>query len=151
MFCPNCGANVDGQSYCPYCGTFISAGENNNDPNSTYDPNFSFTQNNSYNSYNNYNSPRYNAPQPSRPTGGGDYARILVYGILGLALSTIFFIGPIFAIGALVNYSRYVEMYGNNSGQARIGRVLAIIGLVISALFIVVVFLPSCAALTGRK
>jgi len=60
MFCPNCGANVEGSAYCPNCGTPMQANApeaqpsapNYQDPNGTYPPNGAYPQNGAYPNYN---------------------------------------------------------------------------------------------------
>lgn len=111
MNCQNCGANVDGKAFCPQCGAQVQA---------PAQP--------SYNYNGGYNQPA--APQ-------GNPTKVLVFGILALALSELGIVGLIFAIIGLKSSGNYIATYGNISNQVRIGRRLAIAGLVVSIIFTV--------------
>ena len=111
MNCQNCGANVDGKAFCPQCGAQVQA---------PAQP--------SYNYNGGYNQPA--APQ-------GNPTNVLVFGILGLALSGLGIVGLIFSIIGLKKANNYIATYGNISNQVRIARRLAIAGLVVSIIFTV--------------
>ena len=109
MNCQNCGANVDGKAFCPQCGAQVQA---------SAQPNY------------NYNT-GYN--QPAAPQGNP--TNVLVFGILGLALSGLGIVGLIFSIIGLKKANNYIATYGNIANQVRIGRRLAIAGLIVSIIF----------------
>ena len=109
MNCQNCGANVDGKAFCPQCGAQVQA---------PAQP--------SYNYNTGYNQPA--APQ-------GNPTNVLVFGIIGLALSTMGIVGLIFSIIALKKANNYIATYGDISNQVRIGRRLAIAGLIVIIIF----------------
>ncbi|MBQ2357350.1 MAG: zinc ribbon domain-containing protein, partial [Ruminococcus sp.] len=89
MNCQNCGANVDGKAFCPQCGAQVQA---------PAQP--------SYNYNTGYNQPA--APQ-------GNPTNVLVFGILGLALSELGIVGLIFSIIALKKANNYIATYGDIS------------------------------------
>jgi len=112
MNCQNCGANVDGKAFCPQCGAQVQA---------PAQP--------SYNYNGGYNQPA--APQ-------GNPTNVLVFGILGLALSGMGIVGLIFSIIGLKKANNYIATYGNISNQVRIGRRLAIAGMIVSIIMTVI-------------
>lgn len=125
MRCTNCGTEVPGGSFCPQCGAQL-------------------VQEQAYQ----YQVNPYAAQPPSNAvqTPGtqtlGNPTQVLVFGILGLALSELGIVGLIFSILALTKASKYIETYGNVSTQVRVGRGLAIGGLVVSILAILyIIFL----------
>ena len=109
MNCQNCGANVDGKAFCPQCGAPVNQQAPVQAP--------------------------YNAVQPQQPLGNP--TKVLVFGIIGLALCELGIVGLIFSIIGLVQANKYIAQYGNVSNQVRIGRRLAIAGLILSIVFIV--------------
>ena len=111
MNCQNCGANVDGKAFCPQCGAQVQA---------PAQP--------SYNYNTGYNQPA--APQ-------GNPTNVLVFGILGLALSGLGIVGLIFSIIGLKKANNYIATYGNIANQVRIARILAIAGMIVSIVMIV--------------
>ena len=108
MNCQNCGANVDGKAFCPQCGAQVQAPAQQN----------------------------YNYNQPAAPQGNP--TNVLVFGILGLALSGLGIVGLIFSIIGLKKANNYIATYGNISNQVRIGRRLAIAGLVVSIIMTII-------------
>ena len=123
MNCQNCGANVDGKAFCPQCGAQVQA---------PAQP--------SYNYNTGYNQPV--APQ-------GNPTNVLVFGIIGLALSTMGIVGLIFSIIALKKANNYIATYGDISNQVRIGRRLAIAGLVVSIICTIIYVLIFVAAIVA--
>lgn len=123
MNCQNCGANVDGKAFCPQCGAQVQA---------PAQP--------SYNYNTGYNQPV--APQ-------GNPTNVLVFGIIGLALSTMGVVGLIFSIIALKKANNYIATYGDISNQVRIGRRLAIAGLIVSIIFTIIYVLIFVAAIVA--
>ena len=123
MNCQNCGANVDGKAFCPQCGAQVQA---------PAQP--------SYNYNTGYNQPV--APQ-------GNPTNVLVFGIIGLALSTMGIVGLIFSIIALKKANNYIATYGDISNQVRIGRRLAIAGLIVSIIFTIIYVLIFVAAIVA--
>ncbi len=123
MNCQNCGANVDGKAFCPQCGAQVQA---------PAQP--------SYNYNGGYNQPA--APQ-------GNPTNVLVFGILSLALSELGIVGLIFSIIGLKKANNYIATYGNISNQVRIGRRLAIAGLVVSIICTIIYVLIFVAAIVA--
>ena len=88
MNCPRCGADVQGRSFCPNCGTPL----------------------------NSYQTPA-NAVQQPRQTLGNP-TQVLVFGILGLALgASTGIVGLIFSILAISKANQYVAQYGDVANQ----------------------------------
>lgn len=101
MNCVKCGAPVDGKAFCPQCGTPVAQAGGQQ-------------------------------PQPAQPQQTlGSPSKVLVFGILSLALSS-GVIGLIFGIIGLVQAKRYNETYGPVSRQVSIGKGLSIAGIIVS-------------------
>ena len=111
MKCQYCGANVDGKAFCPQCGARVLTPAQ---PSCNY--------NGGYN-------------QPASPQGNPTI--VLVFGILGLALSGLGIVGLIFSIIGLKKANNYIATYGNIANQVRIARILAIAGMIVSIVMIV--------------
>ena len=128
MNCQNCGANVDGKAFCAQCGA----------PVAQQAP---------------YQQVPYNAI-PQQQTLGNP-TKVLVFCIIGLALSELGIVGLIFSIIGLVQANKYIAQYGNVSNQVRIGRRLAIAGLIISIImtvfwiFMIILFAVAAASSQG--
>ena len=74
-----------------------------------------------------------NGVQPAQ----GNPTKVLVFGIIGLALCETGLLGLIFSIVGLVQAKNYVKTYGDISNKVRIGKRLSIAGLIISICMIV--------------
>ncbi len=74
-----------------------------------------------------------NAPVP-----GSNHTQVLIFGIIALALSTSGLVGLIFSIIAMKKAKTYFETFGDVSNQARIGKRLALAGLIVSIIFTVI-------------
>ena len=109
MNCQNCGANVDGKAFCAQCGA----------PVAQQAP---------------YQQAPYNAIPQQRL---GNPTKVLVLGIIGLALSELGIVCLIISIIAMVQANKYIAEYGDVANQVRIGKRLAIAGLIVSIVFIV--------------
>lgn len=77
-------------------------------------------------------SPASVQPRQGNPT------KVLVFGILGLALSG-GFIGLVFSIIGLVMAKRYRAQYGAVSKQVNIGRGLSIAGIIVSIMILAMI------------
>lgn len=73
-------------------------------------------------------------PQNSRPAPQGSPGKVLTFGIIGLALFSFGIFGLIFSIIGLSQSSGYQSKYGDVSTQVRIGKILSIVGLILSIL-----------------
>ena len=117
MNCQNCGMNVDGNACCPRCGVPIS------------------------------NPVKYDYNHNRPMVRQGNPTNVLVFGIIGLALSTMGVVGLIFSIIALKKANNYIATYGDIANQVRIGRRLAIAGLIVSIFFTVLYIIMIIAAI----
>ena len=112
MFCEKCGAQIDGQAYCPQCGT---------PTNQT-----TVKQPIQYQTY---------PAQPNQPVQTQvSPTSVLIWCIVGAALSWTGIVGLIFSIIGLRKANAYINTYGPISTQAKIGKILSIIGIVCSAI-----------------
>ncbi len=113
MNCQNCGAEVGDKRFCPQCGAQVQTA-----PAATP------------------------AAAPAQPASQGNYTQVLVFGILGLALgASTGIVGLIFSILGIRKANEYIATYGDISTQVRIGKRLAIAGLIVSIVMIVLYIL----------
>ena len=117
MFCEKCGAQINNEQICPQCGTPVNRQRTTGQP----------TQ---YKVYETYSSqqPVQSVPTQVNPTP------ILVWCIVGAALSWTGIIGLIFSIIGLKKANAYIREYGAISQQVKIGKILSIIGIVGSSI-----------------
>ena len=107
MFCNKCGADTQGQAFCPQCGAPVSA------------------------------SAPATAAQPGTVNNPACKQVLIygILGLaLGCATGIV---GLIFSILGLKKSSNFINTYGNISNQVRIGRRLSIAGLIVSIVLIV--------------
>ena len=101
MNCQNCGANVDGKSFCSQCGTPV------------------------------VRQPAYQtAPRVIQPQGRPTEVLVLGILGLALGCAT-GIVGLIFSIIGLSKAKNYIATYGDISNQVRIGRRLSIAGVIV--------------------
>ena len=114
MFCKHCGAPIDNDSvYCTACGAGV--GETRATPVTPAAP-----------------SPlSYNQAGPS-PT------KVMVFGIIGLALSSAGIPGIVLSLIALKLAGEFVHYNGSLYGQAKVGRILGKVGSIVSIVMTVV-------------
>ena len=133
MFCKNCGNQLpDNALFCGSCGTKVEA------PAAPQQPAYEAPQ-----------QPAYVAPQPapqqpayvapqSAPQANDPYkdelaGSVLSKGIAGLALAPVFGVpGIIVSAGAKRKAREYESRYGELSGKAKVGSILAKVGLPLS-------------------
>lgn len=129
MFCPNCGTNVeDGARFCPNCSAALTEEAPVQE-----------------------SAPVYEA-QPVTPAAPAvNTSNILVFGILGLAFAESGILGIIFSAIALSKAKAYAAAYGNLTGKAKVGKILATVGLIVSILMVVfwVIYIIVIAAIAG--
>lgn len=117
MNCTNCGMVVEeGRSYCPNCGAPVQK------------------------------------PYAERYSEGGavpgvSATPVLVWGIIGLSFACTFylsFLGIIFSAVALNKFKAFYAATGYNAGKAKVGRILAkvglILGIVLTSILVIVIF-----------
>ena len=110
MNCQNCGANVDGKSFCSQCGAPVAR------------------------------QPVYQQQAPFTVQPQGSPSKVLVFGILGLALGCAAgIVGLIFSIIGLSKANNYIETYGDISNQVRIGKRLSIAGVIVSIIMTILI------------
>lgn len=88
-----------------------------------------------------YQQPVYQQPpiQQPQPQGDGSETKLLVFGILSLALGTI--PGLIFSIITLNKTKAYIAQFGQISTKVKVARILSIVGLIYNIVAIVFVVL----------
>ena len=108
MICTKCGATIpDGSTVCPTCGAAIEA------------------------------APVQAAPQPVAAAGTVSPANVLTWGILGLAFAGSGLLGLIFSIIGLKKGKLFLAENGSLFGQAKVGRTLAKVGLILSIVMMI--------------
>lgn len=111
MFCKYCGAPLDGDAkFCTKCGAGVDPA-----PGMTPTP----------------AAPAYNPAGPS-PT------KVMVFGIIGLALSSAGIPGLVLSIIALRFADEFARLNGGLFGQAKVGRILGKVGLIVSIVMTVI-------------
>lgn len=102
------------------------------------------------------NCPQCGAPVPvAQPYNAGNGqtlgspVKVLVFGILSIALAGI--VGLIFSIVTLSKASQYIATYGDIANQVRIGKRLAIVGLILSIAVIALYILLFALAAGGNQ
>ena len=107
MVCSNCGANIpEGSTVCANCGAAVTAASA---------------------------QPVYS--QPAQTSGTVSPAKVLTWGILGLAFSELGILGIIFSAIGLKHANRFSLEQGSLFGQAKVGRILAKVGLIVSIVY----------------
>lgn len=146
MFCPNCGNQVpDGAGFCGSCGSKIEAAQ----------PAYSAPQQPAYEAPQQptyqqptYQQPTYQQPTYQQPVQTANNPALdsmatntLVFGILGLALSEIGVPGIIFSAIGKNKANEYITHAGELSGKAKVGSILARIGLPVSIVMTAIWFI----------
>ncbi len=91
-----------------------------------------------------------NRPANALTPTGDSPAKILTFGIIGLALCSAV-VGLIFSILGMTKSNRYIASNGNISKQVSIGRKLAIAGLVLSIICLVCYIIGAVVIATHWK
>ena len=130
MFCKNCGNQLpDDALFCGSCGTKVEAPAAPQQP--AYEAPQPAPQQPAYVAP---QQPAYVAPQPA-PQANDPYkdelaGSVLSKGIAGLALAPVFGVpGIIVSAGAKRKAREYESRYGELSGKAKVGSILAKVGL----------------------
>ncbi|MBR4905871.1 MAG: zinc ribbon domain-containing protein [Clostridia bacterium] len=147
MFCQNCGTQLpEGVKFCPECGAPVEIVEPlRNEPiveNIAAEP---------------IQEPVYETPvqQPivqSNPEAAALSTPILVFGILGLSFACIpyvNFLGIIFSAIAKGKVKQFLGLGGVLSGKAKVGNILATVGLIIGIIFTVIFAIIITVAIFG--
>ena len=142
MVCKNCGATIpDGAAFCPNCGQKYEAPAEEPQPQTQYqDP------------YQQEYQPQYQPqqyqpvqpvnPQPQPVADVPKPLPIMILGIIAFALSwfgeTVIcaIVALILAIIAMKQYKTYLNLGGDPSGKAKLGKTFALIALIISIVWI---------------
>ena len=160
MFCHNCGTSLDeGVKFCPNCGAPVAMEGSIPEAPAYEEPA--------------YEQPVYEEPvyeQPAAPVYEQPVYRepvvneeaealstpILVFGILGLAFACvpyINFLGIIFSAIAKGKVRQFLNAGGVLTGKARVGKILAtvglIVGIVFTAIFAIVIFMAIINAISN--
>ena len=123
MICGNCGANIpDGSTFCANCGAAVTQAAPA--------------------------QPVYAAPAPVKTVSP---SKVLTWGILGLAFAGSGLLGLIFSIIGLKNAKLFLAENGALFGQAKVGRILAKVGLILSIVMMVfwLIYIIAIIALAG--
>ena len=112
MLCEKCGSSIqENTRICPYCGTPIRGEEQNITETSTYEGSL------------------------------GNPTPVLVWGIVGLSFALSFylsFLGIIFSAIAKGKVKQFLAEGGVLAGKAKIGSILATVGLILGIIFTVI-------------
>ena len=127
-FCNRCGTQLNGEWVCPMCGTPVNDAVNQN---ITQELNQPINQNQPYGNYQRHDS----SPQP--PVQQGSPTSVLVWCIVGGALAWSGIVGLIFSIIGLRKANAYIKQYGPISKQVTVGKIISIIGIVLSSIMTV--------------
>ena len=115
MICKNCGADIpEDSTVCTNCGAAAETVAPLQNP-----------------------QPVYANPAGVQPVSP---SKVLVWGILGLAFSDLGILGIIFSAIGLKYAKRFMFERGSLFGQAKVGRILAKVGLIVS--IVMTVLLP---------
>ncbi len=153
MFCTNCGANLpEGTTVCPQCGAIVEGAATPAVEQPVYQapaqPQYQQPV---------YQAPQYNAYQPKAtadPDQSASAKSVLIFGILGLAFADTFilsFLGIIFSAIGLKKATQYGYDYGLLTGRAKVGRILAKVGLILGivlTVFFVIYLIAIIAAIS---
>lgn len=108
MFCKHCGAPLDSDAkFCTSCGAGVDPAQSAQG--TTPPP-----------------ATRWANPAGPSPT------KVMVFGIIGLALSGLGIPGIILSIIALKQANEFIRLNGGLFGQAKVGRILGKAGLIVS-------------------
>ena len=147
MFCQNCGTFLEeGVKFCPNCGTPVAMPEAVNEAVAAEEPAEPVTEEPVY------EQPVYEQPvneqpvyeQPvvkSNPAAEALSTPILIFGILGISFACIpyiNFLGIIFSAIAKGKVKQFLAEGGVLAGKAKIGNILATVGLILGIIFTVI-------------
>ena len=127
MFCKNCGAEIpEGSAFCTNCGANAAAAP--------------------------VQAPEPVYAQPANPAVTVSPSKVLTWGILGLAFSDLGILGIIFSAIGLKKSKLFLLEHGALFGQAKVGRILAKVGLIVSIVMTVLwpFMIAASAALVGE-
>lgn len=148
MFCQNCGSMLEeGVKFCPNCGASIAQPEPVRETavNEPVQPTFE--------------TPVYEQPVvKSNPAADALSTPILIFGILGIAFASSFYLsilGIIFSGIAKSKVRQFLAEGGVLSGKAKVGSILArigmILGIVLTVLFVIWLIAVIVAAIAGSN
>ena len=150
MFCQNCGTLLpEGVKFCPECGAPVEITEPVRDMPTVEEPVVAAAPI--------YEQPVYETPvqQPivqSSPEAQALSTPILIFGILGLSFACIpyvNFLGIIFSAIAKKKVKQFLGLGGVLSGKAKVGSILATVGLIIGIIFTVIFAIIITVAIFG--
>ena len=143
MFCPNCGSSIeDNSQFCPNCGQVVDQPtQAPTQPQQFEQPVYEATPVN-----NNY----------AAPTGADESKSVLIWGILGLVFADtciLSFLGIIFSAIALNKAKAFQAANGALYGKAKVGKILAtvglILGIVMTVFAVIYIFALSAGVMAG--
>lgn len=162
MFCHNCGnALEDGAKFCPNCGTPVAVPEVKQEPVAAEPVVEDPVVEESQPEYVAPAAPVYQQPvvEPAvNPETEGMRKSILIFGIIGLAFSCSFYLsllGIIFSAIGKGKVKKYLAAGGQLSGKAKVGNILAkvglILGIVLTVCFVIWLIVIIAAALANSN
>jgi len=161
MFCQNCGTQLpEGVKFCPECGAPVEIVEPLRSEPIPEEPAVvaAPVQEQPVQAQLVYEQPVYETPayqEPvvqSSPEAAALSTPILVFGILGLSFACIpyvNFLGIIFSAIAKKKVKQFLACGGVLSGKAKVGNILATVGLIIGIIFTVIFAIIITAAIFG--
>ena len=159
MFCQNCGTFLEeGSKFCPNCGTPVAAPQPVRETVEPIQPTVEETVAATQPLYEQpaepvYQEPVYQAPVVKESAAVSALSTpILIFGILGLSFACvpyINFLGIIFSAIAKGKVKKYLAEGGVLSGKAKIGSILATVGLILGIIFTVIFAIVIIAAIIG--
>ncbi len=132
MFCPNCGTQLpDSTKFCPNCGAQLAQAQPAPQPEQA--PAQPMPQPEPPSTYQEYQQVPAQLVLATDEINGVTPSNILLFGILGTALGYTFgLIGLIFSLIGMNKAKQYTEGGGELTGKAKVGRILCIVGLILS-------------------
>ena len=150
MFCQNCGTQLpEGVKFCPECGAPVEIIDPLRNEPTVEEPVVAAAPI--------YEQPVYETPvqQPivqSSPEAQALSTPILIFGILGLSFACIpyvNFLGIIFSAIAKGKVKQFLALGGVLSGKAKVGSILATVGLIIGIILTVIFAIIITVAIFG--
>ena len=151
MFCQNCGTQLpEGVKFCPECGAPVEITESVRDMPTVEEPVVAAEP---VHEQPVYETPVYQEPVvQSNPEAAALSTPILIFGILGLSFACVpyvNFLGIIFSAIAKSKVKKFLGLGGVLSGKAKVGNILATVGLIVGIVFTAIFAIIITVAIFG--